>query len=124
MPVRNQLNPFLLENLTRRRQRQDAQLRLPRFTQTRVRLLQVRIVVARMTNELPSALGNSLGNRMEEGFVERPCDLDAQSSVRSDETFLRDRAAERFCEPAQNSQLCVARPQIRTLHQLAGSHRQ
>ena len=55
IPVGNQLNPFLLQNLTRRRQRQHAQLRLPRFPQTRVRLLQVRIVVAEDDKRTPKS---------------------------------------------------------------------
>src|ERR1051325_4662223 len=74
VPVRDQLNAPLLEDLPGCGQGEYAQFRLPRCAQPCLGALQLAIVVARMANKLPRPIGNVSRDGMEQLFIERSSD--------------------------------------------------
>src|SRR5580698_2398968 len=77
-----------------------------------------------MANEFPSALRKAAGNRVEEGFIERTGDFDAESAVRRGKAFAVDGDAEFAGEGTQDADFGEASPQIRTSQQFAGTQGQ
>ncbi len=85
--VRYQLNAFVQKELASGRQSQDPKFRFSRFAQTGLSPLQICVVIAGMANEFPGALRNAAGDSMEQRFVERSGDENAECAVGSDESI-------------------------------------
>src|SRR5579862_8049076 len=84
--------------------------------------LQVRIVIARMTNELPGPVGDAFRNRAKQGLVERAGNFDAERAIGGDEAFAVHRSVKLSREGAQNSHLRESGPQTRSSQELVRSH--
>src|SRR5271157_936304 len=98
--VTDELNALLRKHGAGSGQGQDAEFLLPRLAQAGGGGLQIRIVVAGVADEFPGALGNAAGNRVEQSFVERSRDFNAQCAVGRGEAFPVHCAAKTAGKPA------------------------
>lgn len=74
-----------------------------------------------MANELPGPVGDALGDRLEELFIQRSCDLNAERPVGRYESLSMDSPAKLSSKAAQNADLSEACPQIGPRQELAGA---
>lgn len=122
--VRNQLNAPLRQDIAGLRHGQHAKFKLSRLLQTSLRRREVRVVIARMTDELPGSLGNALGDGLKQGFVERSRYFDAECASRCYEVFLSYRPTKLSSKAAQYLYLSQAGPEVGAPEKLTGTERE
>ena len=121
--VGNQLNAVFCQQFTGLRHGKYAKFQLPRLSQASSCCSELRIVIARMANELPRSVGDALGDRLKQSFIQRSGDLNAERAIRSCESLLSDSAAKLSRKAAQHADLCPTRPEIRSCQKLTRTKR-